>query len=270
MDQKSHYIICGGEEGAKRLHVLSRAMKPASMSLLGRAGLVPGFEVLDAGCGSGDVTLEIARITGSDGRVVGIDMDESILHFARSASDICGFPVEWRCSCVEELEEERSFDMVYARFLLSHLPDPAGTLRRMLKAVRPGGRVVIEDIDIGTHVYWPINTSFQRYIDLYVEAGRKKGVDPDIGPRLPGLMVDAGFEDIDVSISMPVFLSGEGKSIARLTLADIADTVIELGLCNRSEIDQLLSELHAYETDPKSIQSTAQVFQVIGHRSGRG
>jgi SAM-dependent methyltransferase len=242
-------------------------MRTGTLAVLDRAGLAPGLDVLDLGCGGGDATIEIAQLVGPTGRVVGIDMDAGVLAHARAAADACGVSVHWRQSRIEDLDEESSFDIVYARFLLSHLPDPVDALRRMRIALRPHGRVVVEDIDIATHAHWPPSAAFQRYVELYAATGRIRGVDPSIGPRLPALLIDAGLEDIDVSISMPVFGRGEGKTIGRLTLSNIAETAIDEGLTNREEIDRLLADLAAHEADSRSIQSTAQVFQAIGHRS---
>jgi hypothetical protein len=80
------------------------------------------------------------------------------------------------------------------------------------------------------------------------------------------VFLDAGLADVSVSISMPVFREGDGKTIARLTLSAIADAAIAAGLTDRAEVDRLLAEIEAHEADPRSIQSTAQVFQVIGRR----
>jgi len=266
MTDESHYIISGGDAGAERLSVLSRVMQAGTLAVLARAGLGPGMRVLDLGCGSGDATVEIARLVGSTGYVVGIDMDDRALSHARSLSEACGVEVRWRRGLVENLDEDRSYDIVYSRFLMSHLPDPVDALRRMRRAVRPAGWIVVEDIDINAHVYWPANRAFDRYIELYEKTGRARGAIPTIGPRLAGMFVEIGLQDVDVSISTPIFRTGEGKSIARLTLANIAQTAIEAGLTTGDEVGQLLAELELHEADPRSIQSTAQVFQVTGRR----
>ncbi|UZR29535.1 methyltransferase domain-containing protein [Methylococcus mesophilus] len=266
MANESHYIIRGGESGAERLHVLGRVMWPASLAVLGRAGLAPGMDVLDLGCGSGDMTLEIARVAGANGRVVGIDMDAGVLAEAKRASEGSGLPIEWRQGRIEEVDEDGAFDLVYARFLLSHLPDPRDALRRMCRAVRPFSRVVVEDIDISAHVHWPPSAAFRRYVELYTATALARGADPGIGPRLPALLIDAGLEDVEVAVSMPVFRQGEGKTVARITLSNIAESAIAVGLTCREEIDRLLGDLAGHEADPRSIQSTAQVFQVIGRR----
>lgn len=262
----AHYIIRGGDAGARRLHVLARAMLPGTRALLERVGLGPGAEVLDLGCGSGEVTVEIARRVGPGGRVVGVDMDERVLEHARSTAAEREGPIEWRVGRAEDLVESAAYDFVYARFLLSHLPDPSSVLRRMRDAVRPGGCVAVEDIDIAAHTHWPPSDAFRRYVELYRATARARGADSGIGPRLPGLLLDAALEDVTVSISMPVFREGEGKGIARMTLENIAPAAIQEGLAEPGEIRRLLEELTSHEADPRSIQSTAQVFQCTGRR----
>jgi ubiquinone/menaquinone biosynthesis C-methylase UbiE len=67
MADSSHYVIRGGLEGRERLRVLSRVMHATTSSLFDRLGLRDGLACLDAGCGGGDATLEIARRVGPRG-----------------------------------------------------------------------------------------------------------------------------------------------------------------------------------------------------------
>ena len=69
------YAIAGGKEGKQRLDLLSDAMRATTLELLESAGLKTGDQCLDAGCGGGHVALEMARIVGPTGHVVGIDFD---------------------------------------------------------------------------------------------------------------------------------------------------------------------------------------------------
>ena len=61
MPDESHDIIPGGDSGAERPDVLSRAMQEGTLGVLVRAGLGPGMEILDPGCGSGGMLAEIGR-----------------------------------------------------------------------------------------------------------------------------------------------------------------------------------------------------------------
>jgi hypothetical protein len=140
----------------------------------------------------------------------------------------------------------------------------------MRRALRPGGRVVIEDIDITSHTHWPPSRAFQRYIEIYSATATAHGAHASIGPTLPALLVDSGFADVQVFISMPVFRQGEGKSIARITLAAIADAAVEGEFTTTEEINRLLQELAEHEAEPRSIQSAAQAFQCIGRNPATG
>ena len=78
-----HYIIRGGNAGRERLRALSTVMQPTTCALFERVNVKRGMVCLDMGCGGGDVTLDLARKVGPEGRVVGIDLDETILQLAR-------------------------------------------------------------------------------------------------------------------------------------------------------------------------------------------
>lgn len=260
------YIIRGGDLGVDRLRVLGRATWAGTERALRRAGIRAGMHCLDFGCGAGDVSVALAKVVGPAGRVVGIDMDEAALERARALAREQGVAVEFVAGRCEEAAWSGEFDLSYSRFLLSHLTDPAAGLRRLAEATRPGGTVVVEDVNIPVHICYPPRPSFARYVGLYVDCARRRGADPELGLKLVSMFVDAGLVDVEVDVSMPTFRSGEGKQIARLTLAAIADAAIAGGLTDREEVDRLLDDLTLFEADPASIMSTAQTIQVRGRK----
>ena len=141
------YVLRGADEGARRLGLLARVMWPTSRPLLRRAGLRRGLRCLDVGCGSGEVTRRLARAVGPEGAVVGVDMDAAILEHARREAARLGLSVCFRPGSATALDGDPGYDLVYARFLLTHLREPEAALRQMARAARPGGVVVVEDID---------------------------------------------------------------------------------------------------------------------------
>src|SRR4030088_1868850 len=93
----SHYAIRGGRDGRERLRLLGGVMRPYALRLFDRLGICEGMACLDVGCGGGDVTLELARIVGRSGKVVGTDLDTVKLDAARSESEAQGLKnVEFR------------------------------------------------------------------------------------------------------------------------------------------------------------------------------
>jgi len=137
------YVLRGGEAGAKRLRLLNRAKWPTTEPLLTRAGLQVGMRVLDVGCGSGEVTLNMAALVGAAGHVVGIDLDPAILDAARRGAEDVTAAVSFGHLAVEELEDAGAYDFVFARYLLSHLPHPGRAFAAMVRALRPGGRLAV-------------------------------------------------------------------------------------------------------------------------------
>src|SRR5215217_234042 len=144
--QSEGYVLRGGRAGAERLRLLNRVKWPTTEPLLRAAGLRAGMSCLDVGCGSGDVTLRMAALVGAEGHVVGIDRDQSILHLARQEADKQGLPVTFRTLKAEKLAEESAYDLVFSRYLLSHLPRPQQAVEAMVRAARPGGCLIFEDV----------------------------------------------------------------------------------------------------------------------------
>ncbi len=106
------------------------------------AGLAPGDSVLDVACGTGKLTLELARAVGRKGRVVGVDLSEAMLDEARSAGTGV-VQVEYRPANALALPfADASFDAATIAFGLRNLASFEGGLREMARVVRPGGRVV--------------------------------------------------------------------------------------------------------------------------------
>ncbi len=262
-----HYAIRGGLQGRERLRVLARVMHESSMSLFDRIRVRDGLACLDVGCGGGDATVELARLVAPEGRAVGIDLDEKKLEIARAEAELKGVTnIEFRVSDIRETSETESFDFVYSRFLLTHLSDPAGAVRAFYRHLRPGGFVGVEDIDFHGHFTYPPSKAFERYHELYCATVMRRGGDPNIGPRLPGLLKECGFESVGVAVVQPIAMEGEAKLINPLTMENIAGAVLEDGLASQEEIDKLIQQLYEFTADPDTIAGVPRVIQSWGRR----
>ena len=157
-----HYVIRGGVEGRERLRVLARVMHASTDSLFERLGVGDGLMCLDVGCGGGDVSLELARRVAPRGKVLGVDIDETKLHLARREAEARGVRnVEFLARDIRTDDAHSLFDVVYARFLLTHLDDPARVVAAFYKHLRPGGLVIVEDIDVSGGFTYPESQAFR-------------------------------------------------------------------------------------------------------------
>jgi ubiquinone/menaquinone biosynthesis C-methylase UbiE len=263
--ETDEYIIRGGIEGRERLRILSRVMRPTTLELLQRAGARPGLSCLEIGCGGGDVAFDLARMVAPGGGVLATDIDRPQLAIARSEADTQGLNnIEFRYSDITREIPEGPFDFIHARFVLTHIPNPADALARMRSVLRPGGSVVLEDIDFRAHFCEPECPALWRYVELYSETVRRRGGDANIGPRLPGMMLAAGFHSVQMNVIQRAGHEGEVKLVTPITMQNIAPAVLRAGLADETEIGAIVQALYAYARTPGTIGCLPRVFEVWG------
>ena len=258
------YAIAGGEDGKRRLDLLAEVTRLGTVDLLMRAGVEPGWHCLDLGCGGGHVTIELARLVGSAGSAVGVDFDETVVSLARIDAEQAGVECDFLVADCNDIGALGAFDLVYARFLLSHLSGPDEVLARAMRAVKPGGTAVLEDTDFSGFFCWPPSQAHERYAELYCSAVRSGGGDPNLGRRLAELLAGAGVETISVRVSQPVYSTGIRKHLNRITMERIAPTLLERGLADTEEIDRVVAEMRVYAEDESTIIATPRVVQAWG------
>lgn len=115
---------------------------PAYAAGVAELGLQEGERVLDAGCGTGRALPALRTAVGPRGTVLGADLTPEMLQVAVRAgrdrdaalllADVTRLPLP-----------DAALDAVFAAGLLSHLPDSAGGLTELARAVRPGGRLAL-------------------------------------------------------------------------------------------------------------------------------
>jgi len=109
--------------------------------LVERSGVKKGGRVLDLGSGTGYPAIKAAQITGSGGKVVGLDIAEEMLYVARRKAESLGLGhiAFQQCDVGSLPFDDASFDSVTSRFCLMFLPDPASALREINRVISPGG-----------------------------------------------------------------------------------------------------------------------------------
>ncbi len=256
------YVIAGGRPGFDRLRVLSRVWGETTESLLRSVGIGPGMRCLDVGCGAGDVSLLLAALVGPSGSVVGCDRDAVQLDLVRAESQRRGATnVRLVLQDVMELQESGAYDVVYSRFLLEHLADPLEALRRMWRAVRPGGLLVAEDGDFLAEFCEPPHPGFEFWQYAYPETLRRHGGDPLSGRRLHSRFREVGIPDPELEIVQHVYLRGEGKLMPYLTIERTAPRIIASGVATQAEVDEALTQLAELANDTTSAVSSPRLFQ---------
>jgi ubiquinone/menaquinone biosynthesis C-methylase UbiE len=261
------YVIRGGQQGYERLQLLARERWPDTSALFARVGLGPGARCIDLGCGGGEVSFEIARLVGPDGRVTGVDMDEVKLSLARQAAVERGVKnVEFRVLNVNDWDEAGAYDVVYCRTLLHHLSHPVELLGRMWAAVRPGGAIVVEDADFDGWFCHPPNEGFGFFLRAYSQVVARGGGDHAAGRKLYAYFLEAGIPEPNMSLVQRIHVADEGKMLALSTLEATADAILAEGIAIDDEVTAAVASLAQFIGDPGTLIGGPRIFQLWSKR----
>ena len=195
LSRTSRYLHGTDPPEQARLARLNDLINRASLAELGLRG---GERILEVGSGLGQFARAMARGAGGSGRVLGIERSPEQIRGAVRAARAAGEErlVEWRRGDALDLPLRRgewgSFDVAHARFLLEHVPDPLSVVRAMVRAVRPGGRIILEDDDHDVIRLWPEPAGFTPLWRAYIRSFDRIGNDPAVGRRLVQLLYEAG------------------------------------------------------------------------------
>jgi SAM-dependent methyltransferase len=106
-----------------------------------RIGVEPGARVLDIACGTGNVTIPLAR---RGALITGLDMTPHLLEEARARAACEGLPIRFDEGFAEKLPyPDGSFDMLVSMFGIMFSPLPDTVASEMARVLRPRGRLVI-------------------------------------------------------------------------------------------------------------------------------
>jgi arsenite methyltransferase len=158
-------------------------------------GAQPGERILDAGCGPGFYVAEILERVGPEGSVVGVDASAPMLGVAAKRceghdnvafheGDVTALPVG-----------DADFDRALCVQVLEYVADIPAALGELLRVLRPGGRVVIWDVDWAT-VSWHSEDPARMQRCLRAWDGHL--TDPSLPRTLAARMRDAGFNDVEL------------------------------------------------------------------------
>ncbi len=193
-------------------------------------GLNDGMTILECGSGPGFL-LEKFMEEFPNSAVTGVEIDPYLVDIAKKNLTEKGYKhfrvVEG--SIMETGFPENSFDFVFSRLVLEHLPDPAGAVAEIFRVLKPGGKAVVVDNDFEMHLHtYPDIPELKDLYDAYCTSRRKEGGNPRIGRELPGILQNTGFSNVELEIvgahskivGDELFLKSEGVGISSQLVKD--------------------------------------------------
>lgn len=220
-----------------RVRLIEAENDPNTIRLLTDLGMTEGWRCLEVGAGGGSITRWLAERVGETGRVVAADIDPRFL------ADLALTNVEIRrCDITRDALEVDSYDLMHCRFLLTHVPDPAAVLQKMVSALRPGGWILAEEIDVKVmeavdddHPLADVfTTSFRRAFEFLRAAQITDGW---MGRSLPSLMTAAGLAEIGNQGFTRISSGGEAHSLMWIqSFERVRERLVGEGVLSDAEI----------------------------------
>jgi SAM-dependent methyltransferase len=233
------YSVENVGDDAVRLDLFESMLDPRTLSVLQTIGVPRGARCLEAGAGRGSIVMSLVGMVGPLGEVVATDVDMTWLNQIRHPCLRC---VEHDLTA-DDFEPLGQFDLVHVRMVLHHFGTVAaiGVVEALLGLLRPGGRLLIEDLVNTDTVVDPGSPQAETFATLD-QKWRSLAGDQDMGfgLRLPGLLKAGGLDDVRSETWSTVGAGDEpAQQWRRRTLARSRARVLEAGLMTEIEFEQL-------------------------------
>jgi len=178
-EQIAYWNGPGGKGWADRQEEQDALLEPILAATIARAAVHAGERVVDVGCGAGASAVQLGRLVGSSGRVLGIDVSEPML--ARAAERLpIDLPIDLvRADATTHQFSRASFDLLFSRFGVMFFAEPARSFANLRTASRKGGRLAFACWRRPEENLWvmvPLRAAYQHVPRL-----------PKVGPEEPGL-----------------------------------------------------------------------------------
>lgn len=240
---------------------------------LADAGVTADMQVLEIGCGNGEVTQLLAELVGPGGRVVAVDRNEAMLAQARERmaalgighvrfleADLTGDP-----AAIEDLPPA-GFDVLAGRRVLMYLPDPVAVLAGLSGRLRRGGIVVFEELDVTTVPArtrpFPAHDQATSWLRGMLAA---EGAHLSLGFELPDVMVRAGLEFH--RIRAEAVIQGQGTQFPLAHLVSLlAPRLVAAEVADQAEIAGVVTRLEEEAADPTGVYISEMSFCAWGRK----
>jgi SAM-dependent methyltransferase len=235
-------------EAGRRFDALSELFDPVTFRHLDTVGVSAGWACWEVGAGGVGVPGWLAERVGPAGRVLATDIDTAWM-----PAEGAGFEV-LRHDVGVEPPPGRDFDLVHARLVLTHVPGRIEALGSMVRALRPGGWLVIEDADpalqplICPDEYGPAQRLANRLRQGFRTLMAGRGADLAFGRTLPRLLREAGLDAVRADAFFPI-TSPAGTALEIATVQQIRERLVAAGLATEAEIEQHLANVAGGQLD---------------------
>lgn len=239
-----NYVLGHHVAELARLDLQAATLAQATRTVLTLGGVAPGMRVLDIGTGTGEVAILAGDLVGPAGRVLGVDRSAVAVEYASSkvaerGIDNVRFAVSDVIDDAADALDGQMFDAIVGRLVLAYQPSPVDVVRGLLKHVRPGGRYIAMEYDLGSMRAIPATPLVDRMAALISAAFEAAGTPQTLGPRLGCVFTSAGVRDFDL-FGLQIYLAPNdpvGPAMLSGVVNSLLPAIERHGLAAATDID---------------------------------
>jgi SAM-dependent methyltransferase len=264
------YLLGDTRTEAARLRAQARLWDPVTLALFDRVGIKRGARVLEIGPGQGSLHLELRRRAGGP-----VDAIEPSAPFrARLGTlarrDRLGEGRVWDSVLADARLPANHYDVIFARWVFLFLPDPAGHVRKLAAALKPGGRLAIQDYCRETFLMVPTPQEWRAFVAADEAFFATQGGDASVAGKLPSMYRAANLDVVDIT---PTIKAGHPGSPVWTWLATyflgVMDQLGRLPPFSASQAARLRQHWIAASKEKTSVMIAPAVFDVVGRKKTR-
>lgn len=226
---------------------LQTLLDPVTRRHLDALGVEEGWRCWEVGGGGPSTPTWLAGRVGATGRVLATGRDVAW------ATGREPFEVR-RHDVVRDEPPGETFDLVHARLVLARVADRHTALEHMVRTLRPGGWLVIEEIDVDFQPSaTPDASNAQQYLSNRIRAGLlavlgQHGVDLELGRKVPRLLREAGLVDVAADGYFPL-ASSAAAALEVASIEHARHALVALRAASDDELDTHLGAARAGSVD---------------------
>jgi SAM-dependent methyltransferase len=229
------------EHTGGRFAALQSCYDPVTFARLTDLGVGPGMRCLEVGGGGGSVAAWLAERVGPTGSVLVTDLEPRWMDGLAGHTNVRVVRHDIRS---EELPEA-GFDLIHSRLVLFHVPERVSALERLVRALRPGGRLVLDEFDCG---WAPVLAApapgsadlFTKTHEAVMRVLTAAGADTRWGVHAYAALCRAGLVDVSALTHAESWRGGSpGIRLHRANLRELGAGLVEQGL-TQEELESCL------------------------------
>ena len=237
------YLLDKNKSDAEnRLSWQEKLYDPVTIEILNRIGVKKSWDCLEIGGGKGSITSWLCLTTGEKGKVTAVDLDAKFLTSLNFKN------LEVIEADIMKLNlGDNKYDLIHARDVLVHIKQRKKLISRLVRTLKKGGWILLEEPDVITDSPDPGAEKDKR--DLYTKTTKEiyrylkiKGLDPFFGRRIPGMLIKHHIQNLHAEGRTHYYFGGKEqiKSPHMMAFEQLKNSIIKEGTLSEKEYNKFL------------------------------